>query len=36
MKGLNGDNNWLRLQMVYTRKDLPVEKEEIAAKEKIT
>ena len=36
VKGINGDGNWLRLPMLYAKKNLAVEKEEIATPEKIT
>lgn len=36
VKGNNGDSNRLRLLRLYVRKDLPVDKEEIATPEKIT
>lgn len=36
VKGNNGDSNRLRLPRLYVRKDLPVDKEEIATPEKIT
>ena len=32
--GINRDGNWLRLLWLYVRKDLPVDKEEIATAEK--
>ena len=32
--GINRDGNWLRLPRLYVRKDLPVDKEEIATAEK--
>ena len=36
VKGISGDGNWLILPKLYARKDLPVDKEEIVAPEKIT
>ena len=36
VKGINGDGNWLKLPRLYARKDMPVDKEEIATPEKIT
>ena len=35
-KGINGDDNWLRLPRLYARKELPVDKEEIGIPGKIT
>ena len=35
VKRIIGDDNWLRLPRLYARKDLPVDKEEIATPEKI-
>ena len=35
VKGINGDDNWLRLPRLYARKDLAVDKEEIATPKKI-
>ena len=35
VKGINGDGNWLMLPRLYARKDLPVDKEEIATPEKM-
>ena len=36
VNGINGDGNWLTLPRLYVRKDLSVDKEEIATPEKIT
>ena len=36
VKDTNGDGNWLRMQRLYAKKDLPVDKEDIATPEKIT
>ena len=36
VQGINGDGNWLILWKLYAKKDLPVDKEEIATPEKIT
>ena len=35
VKGVKEDDNWLVLPRFYSRKDLPVDKEEIATSEKI-
>ena len=35
VKGVKEDGNWLVLPRLYSRKDLPVDKEEIATSEKI-
>ena len=35
IKGISGDCNWLILPKLYARKDLPVDKEEVVAPEKI-
>ena len=34
--GFNRDGNWLRLPRLYAKKDLSLDKDEIAAPEKIT
>ena len=36
VKGMNGNGSWLRLPRLYTRKDLTVDKEDIATPEKFT
>ena len=35
IKGVSGSNNWIKLLKMYTRTELPVDKEEIATPDKI-